>query len=234
MKIIRWLLSHIFLILLIIIVIYGYMFWGNLLGEDTPAGKAIAYLSDEFPAVEEFVTAVKEKQAKLSASDDAPSASTDAAPAEPVISYSYNQTQITQDAQGVVEKTEPAATSSAPAPSAAPASDGDVPGAQTVGSHTAGAQAPAAAVASAARPMQTSPAQPEAQSIDLSAHSSSIFASILGHPPSIVEDSNPELDARLEALLAPHIDPSRPVDPLISMATPNSAAFAKTVSTSNA
>ena len=66
MKIIRWLLSHSFLILLIVAVIYAYMFWGNLVGEDTPVGKAIAYLSNEFVEVEEFVNAVKSKQAELS------------------------------------------------------------------------------------------------------------------------------------------------------------------------
>jgi len=62
MKIIRWLLSHIILILLVVTVIYGYMFWGNLLGDNTPAGKAIAYLSEEFEEVAEFVDAVKAKQ----------------------------------------------------------------------------------------------------------------------------------------------------------------------------
>jgi len=41
------------------------MFWGNLLGEDTPAGKAVAYLSNEFVEVEEFVNAIKAKQAEL-------------------------------------------------------------------------------------------------------------------------------------------------------------------------
>lgn len=66
MKIIRWLLSHTFLILLIVVVIYGYMFWGNLAGENTPAGKTLAYLSNEFVEVEEFIAAVKAKQAKLS------------------------------------------------------------------------------------------------------------------------------------------------------------------------
>ena len=65
MKIIRWLLSHTVLILLIVAVIYGYMFWGNLAGEDTPAGKALAYLSNEFDEVAEFVAAVKAKQEKL-------------------------------------------------------------------------------------------------------------------------------------------------------------------------
>jgi len=66
MKIIRWLLSHTVLILLIVAVIYGYMFWGNLAGDDTPAGKALAYLSSEFDDVSEFVAAVKAKQEKLS------------------------------------------------------------------------------------------------------------------------------------------------------------------------
>lgn len=67
MKIVRWFLSHFFLILLIVLVIYGYMFWGNLAGEKTPAGKALAYLSSEFVEVEEFINAVKAKQAQLSA-----------------------------------------------------------------------------------------------------------------------------------------------------------------------
>ena len=65
MKIIRWLLSHSFLLLLIVVVIYGYMFWGNLLGKETPAGKAITYLSSEFVEVADFVNAVKAKQSQL-------------------------------------------------------------------------------------------------------------------------------------------------------------------------
>jgi len=84
MKIIRWLLSHSFLILVIVAVIYGYMFWGNLAGKDTPVGKALAYLSDEFVVVREFVDAVKAKQAKLEgkqspASNEQVSATTDVA-----------------------------------------------------------------------------------------------------------------------------------------------------------
>jgi tetratricopeptide (TPR) repeat protein len=65
MKIIRWLLSHTLLILLIVAVIYGYMYWGNLAGENTPAGKAISYLSNEFEEVGEFVAATKLKQEEL-------------------------------------------------------------------------------------------------------------------------------------------------------------------------
>ena len=66
MKIIRWFFRHTFLILLIVAVIYGYMFWGNLAGKDTPVGKALAYLSNEFEEVSEFVAAIKAKQENLS------------------------------------------------------------------------------------------------------------------------------------------------------------------------
>lgn len=66
MKTMRWLISNFFLILLIVAVIYGYMFWGNLAGKDTPAGEAIAYLSNKYEPFDRFVSAVKEKQAKLS------------------------------------------------------------------------------------------------------------------------------------------------------------------------
>ena len=41
------------------------MFWGNLSGENTPVGKAIAYLSNEFDDVGQFVEGVKNKQARL-------------------------------------------------------------------------------------------------------------------------------------------------------------------------
>lgn len=123
MKIIRWLLSHFFLILLIVIVIYGYMFWGNLLGKETPAGKAVAYLSHEFVAVESFVNAVKEQQAKLAdkhpkvgknpvlvkADQPAESGSGGAVinrniDQNPVsISYSHNQLQMRQNSAGELE-----------------------------------------------------------------------------------------------------------------------------------
>ena len=167
MKIIRWLLSHIFLILLVIIVIYGYMFWGNLLGEDTPAGKAIAYLSEEFPAVEEFVAAVKEKQATLSGSEDAPSAqsptSSEGTPAAPVVSYSYNQTQVTQDAQGTVEKTEPAAADAGAAP-ASMALTGAAAARQPSAAMAPGSSGSSAAMTTDARSIQAQPGQPQIQS----------------------------------------------------------------------
>ena len=133
MKIIRWFLSHFFLILLIVAVIYGYMFWGNLFGDKTPAGKALAYLSSEFVEVEEFINAVKAKQAQLSAqkapaeqhqaeqSSAVTSAEENEAPAvvaeaetkpdaarditqQPVsISYSHNQMRVKQNSTGQIE-----------------------------------------------------------------------------------------------------------------------------------
>ncbi len=41
------------------------MFWGNLTGKETPAGNAVAYLSNKFDGVGEFVEGVKNKQARL-------------------------------------------------------------------------------------------------------------------------------------------------------------------------
>ncbi len=124
MKIIRWLLRHSFLILLIVAVIYGYMFWGNLVGEDTPAGKAISYLSNEFEGVSEFVSATKSKQEKLSQQNSSESGLSEAEPSkaessdaheaipeddvmaeiEPVSSGTETQLTETQAAEKVVEK----------------------------------------------------------------------------------------------------------------------------------
>jgi tetratricopeptide (TPR) repeat protein len=101
MKIIRWLLSHTFLILLIVAVIYGYMFWGNLAGEDTPAGKAIAYLSDEFVEVESFVDAVKSKQAEL-ANERSP-AEQPVSQAEPELSAEQSNTRNAEQ-QAIVQQ----------------------------------------------------------------------------------------------------------------------------------
>ena len=162
MKIIRWLLSHIFLILLVVIVIYGYMFWGNLLGEDTPAGKAIAYLSEEFPAVEEFVAAVKQKQATLSGSDDTPPASDESTPAAPVVSYSYNQTQVTQDAQGMVEKTESVTAGPGAAPASAALAD-NTAATQPSAGMAPGSSSSSAVITTDTRSMQAQPVQPQMQ-----------------------------------------------------------------------
>jgi tetratricopeptide (TPR) repeat protein len=55
MKLIRWLLSNIILIAFILALTYAYVYWDNLTGPDTPAGKVIAVLTDEFESVREFV-----------------------------------------------------------------------------------------------------------------------------------------------------------------------------------
>ncbi|MGB5456235.1 MAG: hypothetical protein WBO18_09730 [Gammaproteobacteria bacterium] len=55
MKLIRWLLSNIILIAFVLALTYAYVYWDNLTGEDTPAGKLIAYLSTEYEEVAEFL-----------------------------------------------------------------------------------------------------------------------------------------------------------------------------------
>ena len=55
MKLIRWLLSNIILIAFVLALTYAYVYWDNLTGEDTPAGKVIAYLSLEYVEVREFL-----------------------------------------------------------------------------------------------------------------------------------------------------------------------------------
>lgn len=57
MKLIRWLLSNIILIAFVLALTYAYVYWDNLTGEDTPAGKLIAYLSVEYDEVREFLDA---------------------------------------------------------------------------------------------------------------------------------------------------------------------------------
>lgn len=57
MKLIRWLLSNIILIAFVLALTYAYVYWDNLTGEDTPAGKAIAYLSVEYDEVREYLDA---------------------------------------------------------------------------------------------------------------------------------------------------------------------------------
>ena len=55
MKLIRWLLSNIILIAFVLALTYAYVYWDNLTGEDTPAGKLITYLSTEYDEVREFL-----------------------------------------------------------------------------------------------------------------------------------------------------------------------------------
>jgi len=61
MRFFRWILSNIIMIIIVVGLIYSYVYWGNLVGSDTPAGKAIVYLSDEFVEVKDFVDGIKAK-----------------------------------------------------------------------------------------------------------------------------------------------------------------------------
>jgi outer membrane biosynthesis protein TonB len=79
MKLIRWLLSNIILIAFVLALTYAYVYWDNLTGEDTPAGKAIAYLSAEYDEVREFLDAYD-----AGADDAGDVAQTEAAEPEPV------------------------------------------------------------------------------------------------------------------------------------------------------
>ena len=117
MKIIRWLLSHTFLILVIIVVIYGYMFWGNLAGENTPAGKAIAYLSSEFDEVGEFVAAIKEKQAQRDQQAGSLPSSSESSTPEHTAAVQSQEAQ-SQEAlpQGELSQVEQQAVPTSPAP----------------------------------------------------------------------------------------------------------------------
>ncbi|MDT8451276.1 MAG: tetratricopeptide repeat protein [Gammaproteobacteria bacterium] len=51
----------------ILIITYGYVYWGNLLGENTPAGQVIAWLSGEETKSLEFLTESKDSTARQDA-----------------------------------------------------------------------------------------------------------------------------------------------------------------------
>ena len=106
MKIVRWLIGHTFLIVLIVAVIYGYMFWGNLAGEDTPAGKVLAYLSNEFEEVGEFVAAIEAKQEKLS-QQESPGIESSEAESSEAESSDAHETTADNEMSAVAESVEP-------------------------------------------------------------------------------------------------------------------------------
>lgn len=45
MKMIRRFFAYVITVLAVLVLTYGYVYWGNLLGEQTPAGRMIAWLS---------------------------------------------------------------------------------------------------------------------------------------------------------------------------------------------
>jgi len=64
MKLIRWIFSNIILIIFVLALTYAYVYWDNLTGEDTPAGKVLAYLSTEFDEIREYIDTKNGEAAK--------------------------------------------------------------------------------------------------------------------------------------------------------------------------
>ena len=64
MKLVRWLLSNIILIVIVLVLSYMYVYWDNLTDEDTPAGPAIAWLSGEFEFVSDLVARLENSGGK--------------------------------------------------------------------------------------------------------------------------------------------------------------------------
>lgn len=64
MRVIRRFFAYVASILAILIITYGYVYWGNLLGESTPAGQVIAWLSGEETKSLEFLTGSKDSAPK--------------------------------------------------------------------------------------------------------------------------------------------------------------------------
>lgn len=64
MRVIRRFFAYVASILAILIITYGYVYWGNLLGESTPAGQVIAWLSGEETKSLEFLTESKDSAPK--------------------------------------------------------------------------------------------------------------------------------------------------------------------------
>lgn len=84
MKLIRWLLSNIILIVIVLALSYSYVYWDNLTAQDTPAGEAIAWASEEFEEIEELL-------AYLKVSKEEPHVS-----AEPQVSVQSTESEISE------------------------------------------------------------------------------------------------------------------------------------------
>ncbi len=67
MRMIRRFFVYVASILAILIITYGYVYWGNLLGENTPAGQVIAWLSGEETKSLEFLTEPKDSRPRQDA-----------------------------------------------------------------------------------------------------------------------------------------------------------------------
>ncbi len=64
-KLIGWLFSNLFLIVVVVAACYAYVYWDDPFGDDTPAGKFMVTYSDEINSVKSFV-------AQLGVGDDKP------------------------------------------------------------------------------------------------------------------------------------------------------------------
>ncbi len=79
MKFIRWLLSNIILIVIVVALSYSYVYWDDLTGQDTPAGEAIAWASEEFEEIEELLAYFKFTDEELPVSEQNTESETSAA-----------------------------------------------------------------------------------------------------------------------------------------------------------
>lgn len=83
MKLVRWLLSNILLIVIVLVLSYVYVYWDRLTDKDTPAGPAIVWLSGEFKFVDDLVARLEDSTGRENAAsanggkaDDADDAAT--------------------------------------------------------------------------------------------------------------------------------------------------------------
>ena len=99
MKLIRFILSNVLLIAFFCAVIYTYYYWDNLTGEDTPAGRAVSYLSEEFEDISEFVDGIKQKQSSgsITADDEADNEADDVAGVDSTALSSSDNSDLSSD-----------------------------------------------------------------------------------------------------------------------------------------
>lgn len=147
MRVIRRFFAYVASILAILIITYGYVYWGNLLGENTPAGQVIAWLSGEETKSLEFLTETKDSTPK----EDAEAVSESALngdkveaqiEAEPVIDARDSAEPATDDA-GIALK--PAELPPEPEADSAEGSPPETAPTETVSPETAVTESPAVA-----------------------------------------------------------------------------------------
>jgi len=112
MKMIRRIFGYVMTVIAVLVLTYGYVYWGNLFGEKTPAGQMIAWLSGEEQKDSEFFTNFSTSTKSETEPDEGGSAIKEteveavAEPVEPVI----EQAVVAQDSAAqevIVEEVEP-------------------------------------------------------------------------------------------------------------------------------